>query len=574
MKSLLELLRIGYLQAKNGLEKGRENSRFRIYALVCVAVFFLLGIFLAFYRILQYINGNFIMFDFGPILISKILGMVFLSFLFMLLFSNIIVAISAFYLSDDMHLLLSTPIPQYSILISKFVHALINSSWMVFLMGVPIFGAYSYIYFPTAKITLAGSLSLVGSIFVLFFFLVLIASFSILFTMVLMRVFPAKATRDFFVLLSVGFISILVVLIRLLQPEKLTNPGEMVGIAEYMASLKAPTAPYLPSAWASQCIMGLLTKDYKVVINNFALLLGFSVLFFASFVMLSNWIFIKGWWNSSENQLQKYKKRIFDRINLYKVFFFLRSGVKELVIKDVKVFIRDSSQWPQLIILVSIIIIYIVNISVIPLQSMLTNQFARNINDLMFFFNMGFAGFIIAAVSARFVFSAISIEGKSFWIVRTAPIAMNKFLWEKFWTSFFPIFILSELLVSLSIFFLRIDLFMSLTSIFAIFLFSLCLTSMGMGFGAMFPKFNTSNNADIATSYGGIIYMIFAVIYIGISIGILMVPVHTYYSSNLNLRRMDTVIIIGSLVLFAIVQLTAFFLPLSMGKKALKNLEI
>lgn len=571
MKNLLNLLRINYFQAKNGLERDEENNRFKIYALLSVAVFFLLGIFAVFYRVLMYFN---LIPFFGPILISKLLAMVFLSFLFMLLFSNIIVAISAFYLSDDMHLLLTTPLPQYSIIISKFVHVTINSSWMVFLMGVPIFGAYTYIFFPTVNVTLAGVLCFFGSIVVLFLFLVIIASFSIVFTMALMRYFPAKRTRDIFVLLSVGFICVLTVLIRLLKPEKLTNPNEMMGVIEYMASLKAPTAPYLPSSWASQAIIGLLNKDYNTALINFLLLAGFAALFFVSFIIFSNKVFMKGWWNSSENQLEKYKRKLMDKIDLYKVFFFLRTGVKELVIKDIKVFTRDSSQWPQLLILVSIIIIYLFNISTLPLEKLPANRYAKYIKDIIFFLNMGFAGFIIAAVSARFVFSAISIEGKSFWVIKTAPITAEKFLWEKFWTSFVPIFLLSELLISLSIIFLKIDLFMSVISLSAIFLFSLCLTSMGMGFGAVFPKFNASNNADIATSYGGIIYMIFAVIYIGISIVVLAGPVHLYYAAKMNFRRLDMIFIVGSIIVFAVIQITAFFLPLKIGKKALENLEI
>jgi len=564
MKDLSNLLSVNINTIRNIVKRVERKGKLKTYILTFITVIFLISIFAIFYRVLIYFNTVPL---FGSVLIAKLLAMVFLTFLFMLLFSNVIVTISTFYLSDDMNLLLSTPTPLTSIIIFKFFHTIINSSWMVFLMGIPIFSAYTYV-------TKTSILNFIFSISVFLVFLMLVASFSILFTMLLMRIFPAKRTRDVFILLSVGFLCVLTVLLRLLQPEKLTNPNELWGVMEYMSSLKAPTAPYLPSAWAAQSIIGILNYNYKEAFINFSLLLVVCICLFVIFLFLSNFIFIKGWWNASENQLTRYKKKLLDRLNLHKILFYIQENIKELVIKDIKVFFRDTSQWPQLLILISIVIIYLFNISNLPLERLPTNIYAKYIKDIIFFLNMGFAGFIIAAVSSRFVFSAVSIEGKSFWIIKSIPLLPLKFLMEKFWISFLPLFFLSELLILLSIYFLKIDSFMSLVSIIVIFFFSLCLTSMGVGFGAIFPKFDADNTADIATSYGGIMYMIFAIIYIGVSLVIIAGPINMYYSSKVILRRINVHYVVMSLILFFIVQFIAIYLPLKFGEKSLNEIEV
>ena len=69
---------------------------------------------------------------------------------------------------------------------------------------------------------------------------------------------------------------------------------------------------------------------------------------------------------------------------------------RQLLLKDVKIFLRDVGQWSQ------------------------------------------------ATVAVRFVLPAVSAEGASFWIIRTAPISLRDFLWSKFRTGFVPVFVLTE----------------------------------------------------------------------------------------------------------------------------------
>jgi ABC-2 type transport system permease protein len=66
------------------------------------------------------------------------------------------------------------------------------------------------------------------------------------------------------------------------------------------------------------------------------------------------------------------------------------------------------------------------------------------------FANLALAGFVLSAVAMRFAFPAVSLEGKAFWILQTAPISLRTLLWSKLWLNLVPLLILGELLVFLS----------------------------------------------------------------------------------------------------------------------------
>ena len=562
---LLALLRITSRTVKNSFLKAGRRGAGRGAVLAVIGALFLFGAYRGLGRVLAaFMNIPGV----GSVLIEKLLAMVFLTFLFLLLFSNIIIAIATYYLSDDMSLQLSLPVNRRALFLSRYAKVTVNSSWMVFFMGLPIFAAY-------AAVLKSGLPGFLASFAALGLFLLIASSLGVTLTVFMMKVFPAKRIRDFFVFLSVAVVCALLVFIRLLQPEKLTNPNEQMLFKEFIASLQAPSAPYLPSFWASQAVFGFLSGAYYNALKYLGFLTAAAGATFALMLSVSGNIFLRGWWNSAENQLMRYRKKFFDRIDYRKYLGRLGPAVREMVIKDVLVFVRDSTQWPQLMIIVAINIIYVANISMIDL-SKLPAGYSIIIKDVLFLVIMGFAGFVIASIAARFVFSSISIEGRSFWVVRMAPMTPGEFLKEKFWINFWPLLALSEVLVFLSAIFVKIDLFTCIISAVMGVFFSVCLTAMGVGLGAIFPKFDAANTAEIATSYGGILYMIFAIGYIGISEFLLAYPMHMYYTRGISFFAGTESLLWACLALFAflLVQAAAFALPMLRGKRALERLEL
>jgi ABC-2 type transport system permease protein len=135
------------------------------------------------------------------------------------------------------------------------------------------------------------------------------------------------------------------------------------------------------------------------------------------------------------------------------------------------------------------------------------------VKNVYAFVNLALAGLVMSTVCARFVFPAVSAEGAAFWIIRTAPISLRAFLWSKFWTGFVPVFVLTEGLTVAANHFLGVDSFLRGVSAFTVFFMSLALVGLATGLGARYPRFNAESPSQVAGSYGGVSFMILAVVF-------------------------------------------------------------
>ena len=70
----------------------------------------------------------------------------FLSFFAILLLSNVITALSSYFLARDLDMLVAAPVDWLQLYLAKLLETLIHSSWMVALMALPILSAYGYVY--------------------------------------------------------------------------------------------------------------------------------------------------------------------------------------------------------------------------------------------------------------------------------------------------------------------------------------------------------------------------------------------------------------------------------------------
>ena len=115
---------------------------------------------------------------------------------------------------------------------------------MIVLFGLPIFLAYGVVHH-------AGPAFYLAALAVLPPFLVLPCALGVAITMVLVRVFPARRTKDILLLLSVVAVALLYVFLRFLQPERLVKPEAFADFLQFLAAMQAPASPYLPSTWAA-----------------------------------------------------------------------------------------------------------------------------------------------------------------------------------------------------------------------------------------------------------------------------------------------------------------------------------
>jgi ABC-2 type transport system permease protein len=128
--------------------------------------------------------------------------------------------------------------------------------------------------------------------------------------------------------------------------------------------------------------------------------------------------------------------------------------------------------------------------------------------DIATVLNLGLAAFVSTAIAVRVVYPMVSLEGRAWWILRTAPVALTRVWWSKFWIGYLPLFGFAALLIGATNGYLDVP--PLLTAVFLATLVPLmaALVSLGLGFGAAYPRLDTQNAAQIATGFGAIVYMV------------------------------------------------------------------
>src|SRR5437763_13078757 len=79
--------------------------------------------------------------------------------------------------------------------------------------------------------------------------------------LVLVKVFPARRTRDLLSIVALGAAGGLILLLRVIRPERLASPEGFRNLLDFIAVLRTPTSPFLPSEWATKAIMTFLRGD-------------------------------------------------------------------------------------------------------------------------------------------------------------------------------------------------------------------------------------------------------------------------------------------------------------------------
>jgi ABC-2 type transport system permease protein len=496
-------------------ERSRGGSG-KLLTLVLVGLAFWVGVFGVLYRILKYIRG---VEDVGPLLAGKILGVVLVSFVGILVLSNVITALSSFFLAKDLDLLVSAPVDWLRIYLAKLGETLLHSSWMVALMAVPIFAAYGVIYG-------GGVVFIPYAVLTLFPLLTLPAVAGSAITLALVNVFPARRTRDLLSIIALAAAGGVIMLFRLIRPERLASPEGFRNLLDFIAVLRTPTSPYLPSEWASQAVMGFLRGQVDPM--PLVLLWSTAAAFVTLGAMLHRQLFAAGFTKAQE-AAERFVRGGVWRVTVGTALGFLPVSKREFVIKDVKLFFRDTTQWSQLILLAVLVLVYLFNIKTLPLHRGEPVGFFYV--TLVSFLNLGLAGFVLAAIAARFIFPAVSLEGRHMWLLRSSPLDLRALLWSKYWVGTIPLLVLALILTGMTNLLLEVRPFMMAVGLVTICGLTFAIAALALGFGALYPQFETENAAQIPTSFGGLVYMMATIALLAAVIVVLWQAVYQYVRS-------------------------------------------
>ncbi len=504
----MRMLKPVFLSLRRTFSPGNPGNRIKIAGISLMALGFFSLEFAFIARMLLYFAKTEII---GSLMIEKMLYMADFIFFAMLIFSNIVTSISTYYTSDDLVLVLSTPATMEEFYYARLVQTIVKSSWMVLLFGLPVYLAYGVILHGGILYYL---LALTG----LLAFIVIAAVTGVLFSMAAAYVLPARRFRELMLFVSiVAFIGVYVGF-RLVRPERFLDPQRFENLLGYMSTLRSSQSMLLPTTWLSSSLMSSLYHAYPNALFMLLMLVA-TALGITVTGMLATYLFYRtGFTKAQEAKTARLNRKGM----MHRALELLTSRssvfVDAVIRKDVLSFFRDTSQWSQLLLLGALVLVYVYNFTVLPLRNIpFPTVYIKNI---VAFFNLGLAAFVVTAIAARFAFPSISLEGRALWLIKVSPNDPSELIRAKIVYNLVPLLIAAAALVFFTNYVLGVFRYIMYLSLVTMTLLTVSITNMGVGFGAIYPKYHYENVADIAMGYGGLFFMLTS---LGVTTAVLIV---------------------------------------------------
>lgn len=557
MNDILVLLRPRMLSFRNA--KNRSAARLLVFGGLGAA--FWGGIFTVSLRILDYFQS---IEELGDILAWKLLSMVIIIYFSLLIFSSILTALSKLYLSKDLMLVHALPAPARNIFLARWIESAMDSSWMIIIFTLPVLVSYGIIY--------SGGIWYYLLILLVMLFLSATASIlSAIVVMITVIIIPPGRIKSIFIFLGLLLFLLLYMAFRLIRPERLVDPEAFSTALAYLSVIETPSSPLLPTTWAFNALMTALTGRAASSAMDIFLLMAFAGLMISVAVIIADAFYARGVSKSQTARKTLFGRRSFDL--LPRLLFFLPPPVQAYTVKEIRTFFRDQTQWSQIFLIGALIVIYIYNFKVLPLErSPMPTVYLQN---LLSFLNMGLAAFVLTAVAGRFAYPAVSTEGEAFWLVRAAPIRIRAFLWIKFFIYFVPLMILTQILIIATNLLLQVTPFMMVLSVATMMLVVPAVVALGIGLGAAYPDFNAENPTQVVTGFGGLVFMMLAAVYITVVIVLQASPVYYIFMSGLFDRGLPMtrwIWIVGSFMLILLLSVLTIVCPMLYGERRLSGL--
>lgn len=534
-----------------------------LFISACIVVFWV-GALALMYKGLWFFNKFPIV---GPALVDESIYLFFAALFIMLTLSSIIVCYVTYYNSPEVDYLFSKPVHDTAIFMYRFFQSVLYSSWAFLFLGVPFLLAYGLVKHVPFWFYLS-----IPCYFVPFILLpAALASITVL----LFVKFVAHRRNKHIIIAACTLIVIVSYAYYMvyIRPELFAKSEIDYFLNDLLHHLNIFKYPLFPGYWMAKSVIYSAVNDFG---NGLFYFVAFSLTTVFSFQI--NWFlaektFYSGWLSSRGGRAKKsyptYKGLI---NNISKCFSFLPRFTTAMVIKDIKVFLRDPGQWFQFLIYFAILTIYILNLRNLP-SSLNSASYDMYWKFIITFLNLSATALVLAGLTVRFLFPLMSLEGNKIWILGLAPITFRHILFEKFITSFIGVLFISELLMISTNIMLQTKLSLMLISCGLAVIISLGLVGLSVGLGSIYPHFKEDNSAKIVSGFGGTLNFIIALFYVIFTITSFAIPLFSYEVHHSITERTFYHMIAICGIINIIATMIIGIIPMMLGYKQLENME-
>lgn len=489
-------------------------SRWQIWMALLSSLVMWSGLLLLFYWGFRFL---FQMDWFSGYLIELLFGLFFSALWVMLIFSTSILIYSALFTATDARTMLISPIPADDVFAYKFHEAMLFSCWGFLMLGSPMIITYGvavsapWTFYPLSAAFLVGFCLLSGSLGALLCIVVISAC--------------PRNRKQASLLLIAGLLIVVGSNAYTAWRQVAQTTLSRNALIHFLERAQLTALPVLPPHWMSQGIQAATRPDsyarpmmFLLLVLSHALL---SYLVATAVYRIGYRRAYDGIQSHARHRARSGHSAAYTRIA--QLLKFLTPGVRALVIKDIKTFVRDPIQFLQLLILTGLLCLYIITLG--SSQTYSQNPFWKNVVGLL---NLLVMALFLNVFTSRFVFPLLSLEGQKMWVLGLAPISRRAIMWAKFALSASGSCLLLFGLTVLNVQMLRLD--SLIIAIQFLMVPVLCCGSSGIavGLGARFADLKQTDPSKIAAGLSGTLNLIVSLVYMVLSIGLIAVPSHLY----------------------------------------------
>jgi ABC-2 type transport system permease protein len=454
---------------------------------------------------------------------SLLLGLLLFFLFIMSFFSHLALSIGTFFFSADLDLLNASPIKKSQLYISKSLLIFVIASWMPILFLLPLLLAFVEAY----QTPFLNCLLLLPVSILLFYLNNCLAQIVAFLTLEVLFVKLRKLLILPIVIMAAYFFIKLSKLLLIISKKK----SAIAALLQIFSTLSFSQKLWLPSHWTGE-ILGNLITNQSLSHWSYLLLLIFSNCFFA----LSAYCL----WNITQNTREKLQisKQTSDQLmrrtnKLLQVLKVKKRATRALISKEALLFTRDAAQIIQVLLLGFLAIIYISHLHILQSLDFFPQENLKYWRNILFICNLMLAIFFCTAICTRLVYPSLSLEGRSLWLIQTAPVDLQMMVRSKFIFWYIPLAITMLLLFSFGAYLLQASTTLIICHIFAATIIAYGTVGLALGFGTALARFDWEHSSQLAMSLGSCLFMLHSVLLAVLSVAWLA------FTYNYYLREPD-----------------------------------
>jgi len=511
----------------------------------------------------------------GFLLVERLMFLLF-AFLFVLLvFSNLVISYSNLFRNRETAFLLTLPVSPATVFQWKLIESVALASWAFLFLVAPLLGAYGlhadvawHFYAATPVllalfIVLPGVLGAWGAIHVA-------------------RFLDRRTFQVVAVAVALVMVGAAAVWLRS-QPvtDELFESRILVVLDKLLTKTRFAESALLPSYWLSASVLqwaeGAVVGAgfFLLLLLSYALFFGWLAVFCTGGLFYEavsavqsrgsvfwQWAWFQKWQRRREGRALS--PRWLDR--LFGTLRFLGPDLRSIMVKDVRVFWRDTTQWGQTLVLFGLLGVYILNLRHFSHQ--LSNPFWVH---LVSYLNLGACALNLATLTTRFVFPQFSLEGKRVWIVGMAPLGLVRVVLAKYALACSASLVLTVGLMLLSCTMLHMSWVRTATFAGAVGVMTFTLNGLATGLGALYPNLKEDQPSKIVSGFGGTLCLVLSFLYIVLAV--LSLALGSPWSWLPDGQVSAARIALGWSA-FAVLSILVGYLPFRLGLRQVRRFEL